>query len=138
MKVRIFFLFAFFLPGALSVGYSTILITNTVRLASEGTRSTGIISKYERQENMRRVGRRFCPVVEFSHDGRVHQFTDDWCNKSQKQHPPGSTVNVIFKTSNPANARIDEFMALYGRSLFIGVIGVPFLLLGIVLFFRVR
>lgn len=107
-------------------------------MASEGIAAKGIIAKYERQENMHRVGRRFCPVVEFFNDGRTHQFSDDWCNKSQKQYPPGSTVEVIFKENNPATARINEFMALYGKSLFIGIIGLPFLLLGAILIFRIR
>lgn len=138
LKLQIFFFLVFFLPGAFSVGYSLKLLASTVRLTGEGITTTGAITGYERQENLRRVGRRFCPIVEFYHDGSLHQFIDDWCNKSQMRNPPGSAVNVIFRANNPSTARINEFMVLYGKSLFIGVIGSPFLLLGIVLVFRVR
>ena len=137
-KLRLFFFLVFFLPGALSVGYALKLLAGAARLTSEGVTASGIIARYDRQENMRRVGRRFCPVVEFSHEGSTHQFTDDWCNKSRKTHPPGSAVDVIFKAGQPSTARINEFMALHGKSLFIGVIGAPFLLLGITLLLRVR
>lgn len=138
LKLQIFFFLVFLLPGLLSTVYSARLLAGALDLASDGVAASGVITKYARQENMRRVGRRFCPVVEFRSDGGVHQFVDEWCNKSQKQYPPGSTVEVIYKENHPATARINEFMVLYGKGLFIGIIGLPFLLLGIVMLFRAK
>lgn len=136
-RLQLFFFLVFFLPGLLSVAYSLTLLAQTARNFSDSGKTRGIIVRYDKQ-NKRRLGQRFCPVVAFPHGAGNYQFTDAWCNKSVQDAPPGTAVAVIFKASDPSVASIDEFMALYGKSLFVGVIGAPFLLLGGALLVRVR
>lgn len=138
LKFRIIFFVIFCLPGLAAIGYSMKLATNALTLSRSGVMETGVVVGYERQENLMRVGRRFCAVVEFPHGGTTHRFTDDWCNRSQEKHPAASSVKVVFSADNPSAARIDEFGALYGKSLMIGAICSPWLLLGIALIVRVR
>ncbi len=137
LKLQIIFFLVFCLPGMFVVGYSAKLAASAIALTHSGTTATGHIVGYDRQET-RRLNTRFCAVVEFTHNGATYKFTDKWCNKSQQQYPTGSSVSVLFNEENPTSVRINEFWVLYGQSFFIGLIGVPWLLLGIVLVVRVR
>jgi len=136
-KLRILFFLVFCLPGMAIVGYSGKLAMGAIGLSTSGMTATGRIVDYDRQVN-RRTSTRFCAVVEFPHDGATYTFTDNWCNESQKKSPVGSSVNVIYEPENPASAHINTFWVLYGKSFFIGLIGTPWLLLGIALVVRVR
>ena len=137
-RLRIIFFLVFCLPGLFIMGYGAMLAADAVRLASSGSTAPGIVVGYERQGYFGKVGRRLCAVVEFSHEGSTHRFTDDWCNPSPKERPVGSSVKVVFNASHPSLARIHTWGALYGKSLLTSVIGAPWLLLGIALFMRVR
>ncbi|HET8900102.1 MAG TPA: DUF3592 domain-containing protein [Rhodanobacteraceae bacterium] len=136
--LQLIFFLVFCVPGMLVVGYAVHLTVSAARFSHAGTTTMGTIVRYDRQEYVGKVGRRFCPVIEFMHDGARHAFTAAWCNKSQKKYPPGSAIAVVFDADHPAAARIDEFWALYANALLSGVIGVPWLLLGIALVVRVR
>lgn len=133
MKLQIIFFIFFFMPGFIATGYATKIAAESFSLKNYGTVTSGVIVQYDRQENMKRVGRRFCPEIEFFYNEVMHRFTDEWCNISQINRPVGTAVSVVFNTNNPSDARINEFMVLYGKSLFVGAIGFPFLLLGIAL-----
>lgn len=137
-RLRVIFFLVFCLPGLFIVGYGAQQAAGSWRLTRAGLPATGVIVGHERQGYFGRVGRRFCPVVEFSHDGATRRFTDGWCNASPKAHPAGSSVNVVFDAREPSIARIKAWGPLYGKSLFVGVIGAPWLLLGIALVLRVR
>lgn len=137
-KLQIIFLLVFCLPGLAVLGYALRGAADAHALADTGVSGTGTIIEYERQERRRGVGRRFCPVVEFAHAGASHRFTDGWCNRSQKEFPAGTPVPVVFDAGNPTIARVAGFWPLYGDSLFIAIIGTPWLLLGIALVLRVK
>ncbi|MCC7097446.1 MAG: DUF3592 domain-containing protein [Thermomonas sp.] len=138
LKLLLIFLVVFVLPGLGGVGYSAWHLADAYQRSTAGVRGTGKIVAYERQAYRARVGRRFCAVVEFQHAGETVKFTDDWCNTAQAKRPIGSVVNVIYNPEHPEASLIDDFGTLYGKNLFIGVICVPWLLLGIVLLVRVR
>ena len=137
-KLQIIFFVVFCLPGLAIVGYAVWLSAGAIQLTHSGASAAGVIVEYERQENLRRVGRRFCPVVEFTHGESAYRFTDDWCNKSQDKHPPGSQVGVVFNPDRASQARIHGFAELHGASVIIGVIGAIWLALGIALVVRVK
>lgn len=138
LKLLLMFLVVFFLPGLAGVGYAVVHLADAYQRSTSGERATGKIIAYERQTYRSRVGRRFCAVVEFQRAGETIKFTDDWCNTSQAKRPVGSSVNLIYNAEHPEASLIDDFGALYGKNLFIGIIGVPWLLLGIALLVRVR
>ena len=137
-RLRIIFFLVFCLPGLFITGYGAKLAADAMHLASKGSTAPGTIVTYERQGYFGKVGRRLCAVVEFSHAGSTHRFTDDWCNPSPKERPVGSSVKVVFDVGHPSLSRIHTWSALYGKSLFTSVIGAPWLLLGIALVMRVR
>lgn len=138
LKLRTIFFVIFCLPGLLIVGYAAQQVATGLALRGSGLTGSGTIVAYERQENQHRVGRRFCPIVEFAHAGIGYRFTEKWCSTSPKDVPAGSAVDVVFEAGNPAKACIRGIGPLYGKGLFIGAIGTPWLLLGIALVFRVR
>jgi len=71
----------------------------------------------------------YSPVVRFNDGSQDVQF-----NSSSSSNPPsyniGETVPVLYLASNPYNAKIDSFFALWGGSLILAVLGGAFLLVG--------
>ena len=137
LKLRVIFFLIFCLPGLVAVAVSLQRAADGMALRGSGVVATGTIIGYERTSR-RRIGLRLCPIVRFVHEDASHEFTDPWCNKTPREFPNGTPVNVRFHAADPARARVDDFAALYGASLFIGAIAAPWLLLGIALIVRVR
>jgi len=69
------------------------------------------------------------PVVRFSANGQSVQFTS-----SMGSNPPsydrGEKVEVFYKPSNPQDAMINGFLALWGGPLIVGGLGAVFFLVG--------
>ena len=134
---QIIFFLIFLLPGLLTLAFSLHLALQGIGFARNGQPATAVLVGYERQGRLR-VGHRLCPILEFSHRGSTVRFTDGWCNKTPAEFPEGTRLPVLFDASNPANARINDFASLFATSLIVGVIAVPWLLLGGTLIVRTR
>jgi hypothetical protein len=65
-------------------------------------------------------------------DGSVIRFTSDTQRGSD---PPkqGDKVSVLYRPEEPGNARIEDFAALWGRAMILGVVGVGVLAMGLIL-----
>lgn len=141
LRLQMVFLLVFCLPGVAILGYSMNLAASTMELTRSGLVGTGIVVRYERpryQGRKVRLGSSLCPVVEFRYHDKSHAFADDWCSKSPGEHPPGSSLSVVFDPGFPEVARINQFWELHGASLVSAAIGAPWLLIGIALVIRVR
>lgn len=71
----------------------------------------------------------FAPMVRFSHNGQVIDFTS-----SASSNPPsyrvGESVPVLYLPTPPFQARIDSFFSLWGTGAILGGLGVIFLAVG--------
>jgi hypothetical protein len=71
----------------------------------------------------------YSPVVRFNTGSQDIQF-----NSSSSSNPPsyniGATVPVVYRESNPYDAKIDSFFSLWGGTLILGLLGGVFLLVG--------
>jgi len=71
----------------------------------------------------------YSPVVRFNNGSQDIQF-----NSSSSRNPPGynigATVPVLYRDSNPYDARIDSFFSIWGGTLILGLLGGVFLLVG--------
>jgi hypothetical protein len=141
LKLRLIFLVVFCLPGMAIVGFAMNLAANAMALTRSGMLQEGVIVKYERpsyRSRKPRLGSPLCATVQFQHAGESHSFEDEWCSRSPKTYPIGSSVSVVFNPDAPSEARINRFWELYGSSLMSALIGTPWLLLGMALVIRVR
>jgi hypothetical protein len=71
----------------------------------------------------------FAPMVRFSHDGQVIDFTASTASNPPSYHI-GETVPVLYLPSAPFKAKIDSFFSLWGGPLIVGGLGAIFLLIG--------
>jgi hypothetical protein len=77
------------------------------------------------------------PVVRFIYKGQLIQFNDSVASSPPAYHV-GETVSVLYRESNPYDARIDSFLSLWLIPLIFGGIGAIFLAIGAAMMFRSR
>jgi len=97
-----------------------------------GSRSSRIRTGTSRSRN----STTYAPVVEFKTDsGDTIEFTS-----STRTNPPsfsrGERVDVFYDPWSPNNAKIDGFFSLWGSSLILGFVGLPFAVIGVGWFAR--
>lgn len=101
------------------------MFNDTRQLISTAEKAPGAVVGFERRSS--KGGSSDYPVIEFATaSGEVRRFTTSGAGHYAK----GATVEVLYDTSDPANARVNVFMELWVGSLALGAFGLLCLGLG--------
>jgi hypothetical protein len=71
----------------------------------------------------------WAPLVRFSHNGQVIDFTGSTSSNPPSYHV-NQTVPILFDPSNPFGAKIDTFFSVWGGPVILGGLGTVFFLIG--------
>lgn len=76
----------------------------------------------------------YSPVVQFvDRDGQRVEFTSS-IGSSPAGYSVGEPVEVLYLPANPQRAKINDFSDLWGMTVFMAVMGVPFFSVGVLVF----
>lgn len=128
---RSLFLLLFLLVSPLYFGFQAYFVWHDAMFIRSGQSAQGVVVGYDVQNKLR-GGQRDCPIVEFAHRQATVRFTNDLCMRSQADLRQGTRVPVLFNPDDPSDARIDDYNPLFRSSLIVGILTVPWLLVGII------
>ncbi|HRH46519.1 MAG TPA: DUF3592 domain-containing protein [Pyrinomonadaceae bacterium] len=116
-----------------AVVVSGIFATLKVRRQIAGSaKATGKVVGFGRIQGQR--GYLYCPQVEFQiPNGQTIKFQSE-VGSQPPAYNIGQQVEVVYQTANPSKAEIDSMTALWFAPGCLSLMGLVFLLLGIVLF----
>lgn len=99
-------------------------------LVKSALATSGVVVELERDTTGGEV--MYTPVFEFQdHAGRTHRSIAGW-SRSSPAYRIGETVEVLYRKSNPVDARIRSFVELWLLPLVLLSMGAFFLLAGVV------
>ncbi|HRO62988.1 DUF3592 domain-containing protein [Thermomonas sp.] len=127
---RSLFLLLFLLASPVYFGIPAYFVWHDAMFIRSGQSAQGVVVGYEAQDILR-GGQRYCAIIEFTHQEATVRFTDDWCHRSQTDFRQGTRVPVVFNPDDPSDAQIDDSRPLFRSSLIVGILTVPWLLVGI-------
>lgn len=119
--------FVLMLFGLVIVGYGAYHLKDYWNLEENAVRTTGTVIEIGNNGPMYKF-----PIIEFTaQDGKTYRFKRDLeLNMDFFDYTIGQTVNVIYDTSNPNNARLDQFWDKHFLHIFLGGFGVFLFLFG--------
>ncbi len=128
---------AFRLIGMVFLGFALVATIGTLRFTTDAVRLDGTVVDLRVEQNavplMRaeeETGLIYYPIVEYEGpDGAVRQF-EGRAGRQRPVYEAGDTVTVLLRLSDPAGARIDSLLGIWGSSIILGGMAVAFLLVG--------
>lgn len=128
MTVRGLFKYFFVAFGFAAIVMAVVLYLNTASFMKEAVSGQGVLENvHERRVDEKTV----CEwVVRFrTEDGRPTEFSTRAGTRCAGARI-GDAVPILYPPARPAEARVDDFFALWGGSIIGGLIGPVFLLIG--------
>jgi hypothetical protein len=126
----------FLVVGLGTLGGGGYAYVRTAEFIEEATPAEGKVIRLERRSGSggKRSSTTYAPVVRFqTSTGEEVEFTSS-VSSSSPGYSEGERVRVLYLRSDPSEAEIDEFLALWFVPLVAGVLGSMFVLVGSVSF----
>ena len=125
----------FLVLGCGALAASVFLGTSTSSFLKEATMVSGKIVRVERRRDSHNANM-YAPVVSFqTPDGQKHEFTGQVWTSSRSWNE-GQSLAVLYRPSDPSDARLDSFFQLWFGVLLTGFIGLVFGAVGGTLLFK--
>lgn len=123
------FLVVFLLIGLGMLAGSVVSYQSTQDFIARSATTTGTVVELERRVSRDSDGNRstvYHPVVRYSvNGGREYRFRSN-TGSNPAAYRRGEEVEVLYQPSNPGDAKINGFFALWGGSVIMGVLGLAF------------
>ncbi len=138
MSGRELFGFAFRVVGLVLTGIGAAIAINTILFVNRSAPATGEVVGHDVVQNAisllqsdERTGMLYYPRVAFvTADGERVTFRSR-AGRPIRQRDAGEQVAVRYHTADPGDARIDQFMNIWGATVIVGGLGVLFLVLAL-------
>lgn len=114
------------LGGALLI-CALFFAARTAIFLSAANRAAGTV--VELRESISRKATTYAPVVEFGVSEKKIRVVSPFAS-SNPRFNVGESVTVFYDASNPHEAKIDEFMSLWGAATIVGILGSVFFSIG--------
>ncbi len=126
MKVKIFTAL-FLVLGLIFLGGTWYTLRQTAEFLETAVSSSGEVVDFEVKQRDGENSVSYSPVVKFSHEGEVFQFTSP-VSANPPAYEVGDAVEILLDPLNPEAAKINGFLFLWLFPLVFGVIGFTFIL----------
>jgi hypothetical protein len=104
----------FLLLGVVFLAIVIPIFVHRRRFVSRAASAIGVVTDLKSTE-MQAGMQSYNPVVQFQpHDGRMVEFESDTGGPEESSYPPGGQVEVLYDPLNPEDARIKDYMMLWG------------------------
>jgi len=127
MKTLTIIKYAFVLIGAGMLIGTVFAFMSARSFAAHAVHAQGVVVALQPRHS--NGSTTWAPLVRFSHDGQVIDFTSS-TSTSPPSYRVNQTVPILFAESNPYGAKIDTFFSVWGGPIILGGLGTVFFLIG--------
>jgi hypothetical protein len=138
MKTLTIIKYVFLLIGAGMLIGTAFLFTSARSFVAHAVHAQGVVVALQPRldshhdsnssTNYSNGSRTWAPLVRFSHNGQVIDFTGSTSSNPPSYHV-NQTVPILFDPSNPFGAKIDTFFSVWGGPVILGGLGTVFFVL---------
>ena len=124
------FIFPIFLViGILFLIGTAFTLNSGMDMAKNGIKTTGVITDLDISVSEDK-SKTYFPIIEFTtQENQQIEFRSSMGSSSYR-NSIGQSIDIIYNPANPQDAIIDSFFGVYGLSIFLGIFGGVFTLIG--------